>query len=164
MDRRPTGTDGLTLLEILLVLALIGLTATAAGSALHAVVDTHRHAATTNTLLAHLHFARSEAVRRGHDVTLCPVADGNGCGSDWSRGWRVVLGDDTDTILRQHTELHRTRLDYNRSRLSLRYDGSSRAGGTFSLCTRSTGRETRLIVSRSGRVRHESGTKAACPE
>lgn len=36
-------------------------------------------------------FARSEAVRRGRLVTVCPTSDGKVCGSDWAAGWMAYV-------------------------------------------------------------------------
>ena len=35
--------------------------------------------------------ARSEALKRGRMVSICPSSNGTGCGADWSQGWIVYV-------------------------------------------------------------------------
>jgi type IV fimbrial biogenesis protein FimT len=49
----------------------------------------NRAATTTNSMLASLSLARSEAIRNNRTASICPSADGAACGADWSAGWLV---------------------------------------------------------------------------
>ncbi|MFO8155338.1 MAG: GspH/FimT family pseudopilin [Pseudomonadota bacterium] len=156
---RRESSAGLTLLELLFVLAILGLLTSAGLPRLHGVMDSHRLATTAATLRGHLHYARAEAVRRGHDVVLCGSKD---CGTtDWSAGWRVfAAGEGNETPL-EHGEPAAPDVRTNRRRLAFRFDGTTRAGGTLTVCGNS-GRGRQLVVSRSGRVRGRTATDAAC--
>jgi type IV fimbrial biogenesis protein FimT len=64
--------------------------------------------ASSNLLASHMHLARSEAVKRGTPVTLCPSGDGASCAgtTQWSLGWLVFVDGGTpgqvdadDTVL-----------------------------------------------------------------
>lgn len=44
------------------------------------------------TLTSALNLARSEAIKRGRDVVICPSEDGTDCADDaWSSGWIVFV-------------------------------------------------------------------------
>ncbi|HEY3598605.1 MAG TPA: GspH/FimT family pseudopilin [Paraburkholderia sp.] len=92
---------GFTLLETLVVIALLALIAVIATPSFVAwhvrdQVDARAHA-----LLSTLAYARSEALRRGARVTVCRIdaarhclASGQACRSgiaDWSCGWAVMI-------------------------------------------------------------------------
>lgn len=72
------------------------------GIAVPSFVDTIRNdrlAAEANELVISLTFARSEASKRGIQVTVCPRS-GDACaadGSDWGTGWLVFTDDITPT-------------------------------------------------------------------
>lgn len=64
----------------------------------------------SDTLVRALNFARSEAIKRGMRVTMCPSSDGQQCasgtGSGWEQGWITFLDrnfDSTDTSARVNT-------------------------------------------------------------
>lgn len=150
---------GLTLLELLVVLAVLGLLTSAGLPRLHGVMDAHRLATTTATLRGHLHYARAEAVRRGHDVALCGSKD---CGTtDWDTGWWVFTRVEGDERTLEHGEPTASGVSTNRRRLTFRFDGTTRAGGTLTVCGGS-GEGRQLVVSRSGRVRGRTAPADAC--
>jgi len=45
-----------------------------------------------NSFVASAQLARSEAIKRNAQVTLCGSINGNSCGGTWSDGWIVVAG------------------------------------------------------------------------
>lgn len=77
-------------------------------------------------LIASFALARSEAIRRGVAVTVCPSADGSTCATatsgDWSRGW-IVVTPDSQIIEVSH---------FDRPAFSLATDHSMAAGVSFS--------------------------------
>ena len=87
----PRGARGLTLLELLVTLA-IGVTVLTLGvSAFTTIIAENRMATAVNTLVSHLQLARSEAIKRGQDVTICVStnkADTDACEGDAS-GWAI---------------------------------------------------------------------------
>ncbi len=152
-------TAGLTLLELLFVLAILGLLTSVGLPRLHGVMDAHRLATTTATLHGHLHHARAEAVRRGHDVVLCGSTE---CGTtDWGTGWRVFTTNEEGRNILAHGESDGPGVKTNRRRVTFRFDGTTRAGGTLTVCAGS-GAGRQLVVSRSGRVRGRTAPTDAC--
>jgi type IV fimbrial biogenesis protein FimT len=93
---RPAPQAGLTLLEVLIALAVAaGLLFAAAGS-LGTWIPRAQQRNQADALVQALHHARSEAIKRGHRVDLCPSADGATCDAAgrWELGW--LLFDDPD--------------------------------------------------------------------
>lgn len=84
---------GLTLLELVVVMALVGVLAGVGFPAFAAWVDQHRLTGFTNELHMEVMLARSEAIRRGQRVTLCVSADGEQCtfSAGWEVGWIMFL-------------------------------------------------------------------------
>ncbi len=81
--------SGVTLVELLVVLAVFAILLGFGVPSFRATIETNRIATVSNDLVAALHFARSEAVRRGEDVTLCSSNDQSSCSGAWVDGWVV---------------------------------------------------------------------------
>jgi type IV fimbrial biogenesis protein FimT len=91
MKRRPCFTSrrcarGLTLIELMTVVALLGILAALAAPGMNSFLVGQRVTAMTYDLTADLLLARSEALKRGLDVSVTPAADG------WTAGWSVAVG------------------------------------------------------------------------
>src|SRR6476660_324037 len=84
-------TRGFTLVEMMIVFAIVGVLSGVAFPYLGAVVDSIRMRRIANELLSSMHVARSEAIKRNSRVALCKSSDGNACANtgDWEQGWIV---------------------------------------------------------------------------
>lgn len=99
---------GFTLIEAIVALVVAGVLLGIAVPSMRNFLQDSRMTSYTNDLVASLSFARSEAIKRGTTLSLCPSNDGTSCSnSDWDLGWIVftdggVVGtvDAGDTILR----------------------------------------------------------------
>jgi type IV fimbrial biogenesis protein FimT len=80
---------GFTLVEVLVTLLVASILLAVAGPAFSNLVEQGRLTTTTNQLLTTLHMTRSEAIRRGHLVTLCTSTNGTACSASqgWDAGW-----------------------------------------------------------------------------
>src|SRR5580698_9567771 len=107
---------GFTLIETLVVVAILAVVAVTATPSLVAWHERDQVDARARELLSTLSYARSEAVRRGVRVTVCRVdaarhclASGQACRvgvADWSCGWAVMVERCVmSTVLRAQTEL-----------------------------------------------------------
>lgn len=82
---------GFTLVELLTVIAVIAVLATSAAPSISAMTNSGKLTAASNTLLASMLLARSEAIKRNSRVVLCKTADGVSCTGTggWEQGWIV---------------------------------------------------------------------------
>lgn len=90
--RRLSG--GFTLVELLVVMALIAILAAIGVPSYQSIVNSNRITAEINGLVTHLQYARAEAVKRGQNVT---VTSNNG--NNWEGGW--VVADANNNALKQ---------------------------------------------------------------
>lgn len=80
---------GFTLLELISTISIAAVLATTAIPAFSGLVQRNRITTEINTFVAHLHYARSEAIKRATRVVMCRSADGLSCGrtEGWHKGW-----------------------------------------------------------------------------
>ena len=169
--------SGFTLVELLVVIAMLGLMMAFGLPAMGTYVKNDRLSTQINTLVGHLAYARSEAVTRGQQVGLCPSDNLTACsGNDWAAGWILYVDADGDSGFSGGEEILRTKqpLSGNNSltgtfvnqtgSAAFIYDrrGFSAVGtGTFSLCDdRGFTNMKSISISNTGRVRQGGG--AAC--
>jgi type IV fimbrial biogenesis protein FimT len=110
LDRRPasagTGDDtvshnnaqrGFTLAEMMATLAIAAITASLAVPAMKNIVTNSQRTAGTNDLVSTLHAARSIAITRDVQVTICPSSDAEHCNdAQWQDGWIYFVDNDHD--------------------------------------------------------------------
>lgn len=80
---------GFTLLELMVTLIVLSVLLTVAVPGFFQTIRSNRAAANANELVTALSIARSEAVRRGARITLCPTTDGSGCNGTWTQRWML---------------------------------------------------------------------------
>ncbi len=170
---------GLTLVELLIVLALVVLLTGLAVPGLGGLVATNRVKATASRFMTHVNLARTESIMRGQRVVLCPSSDGDTCLADghWHLGWLVFVDRDADRehgtsepVLQATGEAAAVSLITSRMRrrLVLYPTGLSPASnGTYTVCSRQPGgAPLAVIVSNSGRARlsrvRPDGTPLRC--
>jgi type IV fimbrial biogenesis protein FimT len=76
---------GVTLVEVMLVVAVIGILLTTAVPSFANIIANNRATTCANDLLHAFQLTRSEAIRRGHRVYLAPI-DGH-----WRNGWTMFV-------------------------------------------------------------------------
>ena len=101
MAKRGIGA-GFTLIEMMVVLAVMSILLSLAVPAMSGVVMSIRLTAATNSFLSNLWLARSEAIKRNQTITLCRTASATATdcadGAEWVH-WIVVNG--AGTVLRR---------------------------------------------------------------
>ncbi len=171
MLRVRVRSAGLTLVEVLCVLALVAMTTAAALAGFDAAARSARVRSAAAMLAWDLRRARVEAVLRGRRVSVCASADGMRCGGRWGQGWMVF--DDAGgggqpasgrCVLRvrgpwRGVDVHaaapvREVVSYTGEGWP-RQAGGALQMGSFVLCA-PPGAGRRVVLSASGRVRVES--------
>lgn len=103
LDGRITTANGFTLIELIVVVALLGILTAAAAPSFQGMVRDNRAAARTNEFVTAVNLARSAAVKRGQTAMICqsddadvgsPSCDGNG--GSWHDGWLVFVDENGD--------------------------------------------------------------------
>jgi len=98
----------MTLPELLTTISVVAVSLAMAASSYDSVVSNNRRATTINELVSTMHAARSEAITRNTQLTICPSSNGTACadGGDWAQGWMYFtdvdqnrVPDGTDLIL-----------------------------------------------------------------
>ena len=171
--------QGLTLPELLVSLAIVSILTAGAVSQFHELIQDNRIVAELNLFVTALQLARSEAVKHGRRVVLCPSMDKLKCGnsSAWSYGWMLFASDnrerDAGEALLQSGNplgagviLHASNY---RKRIMYQPDGSSGgSNSSFTFCdARKAARPRVICLSNSGRPRLTfqrcDGSPIRCP-
>ncbi|WP_341303802.1 GspH/FimT family pseudopilin [Pseudomonas sp. TMP25] len=87
-------SKGFTLIEMMVAIAIIAILASVGIPAFQNMTLNNRITTTTNGLLGVLQLARSEAVTKRRDITVCPSTDQATCtaGTAWREGVVVLEG------------------------------------------------------------------------
>lgn len=110
---RAGSCAGFTLIEMMVVVAVLLITSIAAALSFSGTISGYRIAGAANSLSRDLQFARSEALKRGQPVSVCASTNAASCSSStaWQSGWIVFYDPDGDgavnagdTILRAETQ------------------------------------------------------------
>jgi type IV fimbrial biogenesis protein FimT len=174
--RPPRLNGGVTLIELLVTLSIIAIVLTLGVSGFRYLIVNTKMTNAANSLIGHLQFARSEAVKRDTEVSLCPSTDGASClassGGSWEIGY-IVRVDSTGEVLRRVDGAEMASLTVTKSgvatRIAFKPDGS--AGGfacTLTICdTGDSSNKRGVVVSNVGRVRvsdyASGGSALTCP-
>ena len=120
--------------------------------------------AQVNELHASLNVARTEAVKRNDNVSVCRSSNGTACVGNWEDGWIVFVDadadgsvDDGDNILRVHGDISGgTSLAFSQTYITYVNSGLASVGtaSTFTLCDpRGASVARGLVIGTSGRPR-----------
>ena len=168
--------SGFTLLELIITVALIGIVTALALPGMRAFSQNDRLTTNINTMIGHLAYARSEAVKNSSQVSICISSNSTNClGASWEDGWIVYVDadgngsfvEDTTTgevILRANQALDHGNNFTSTYGNQVTYDnrGFVTATGSFLLCDARSGDFGKTItISNTGRVRFEDDS--TCP-
>jgi type IV fimbrial biogenesis protein FimT len=158
---------GITFPELLIAVAILGLTLTVAVPSFARLHHSNAMTSQVNHLISHLNLARSAAITRGTRVLLCPSSDGTSCLGEphWHRGWTVFVDHNTNRELDDGEEILRAvsrvkagiTLTSSQHRRRIVYQPSGFPHGsntTFTFChPAATVPPKAVILSNSGRPR-----------
>lgn len=169
--RRPE--HAFSLHEALVTLAVVSTVTTIAVPSFQQIVSSQRMTGAVNTLVTALNLARSEAIKRNENVTLCPSVDGRTCQNMdasetvWENGYLLYVDqnendspDANETVVRIFGPSQDLRIRSTSGRNHVTYRSNGMASGSnlsFTFCTiNDTSRPRTVIVANSGRARTSS--------
>lgn len=96
---------GLSLIELITVVSILGISMAVAVPGFQSVLNESRRATAVNELVASLHTARSEAITRNVQARICPSSNGTNCQAvSWKSGW-ILFADANGDGTAQASEL-----------------------------------------------------------
>lgn len=174
-------SPGFTLLEALVVVALLALLVAMGAPAMSDLRQRHQLQAQAEGFLSSLMLARSEALRRQQRVTLCARAQSGDCdaGGDWQQGWLVfadpndnAVHDEGEAVIETHpalppgialtvTNTVKGYFSYGSEGRSLSVNGAFMAG-SWRFCAPALAEGWLVVSNAVGRPRLEKNGSAAC--
>ncbi len=167
---RKAYARGMTMIEILItVVVLAVLMAIAVPSFRNASLGSQLSAA-ANNLLASVQLARSEAIKRNTEMTLCASADGEACAGSggWEQGWIIIIDPLVpDTVLQYQQGLpDRYRVTQAGGTVEVKFQpiGIGATATSFTVCRDDPdGSQERIVtISATGSARVTTTTAGTC--
>jgi len=149
---------GFTLIELLVTLSIAVVLLTVAVPSFQSFLLQSRLTGHTNDLVLALALAKSEAVKRGINVSVCASSDSTTCTGGWGDGW--IVRTSNGQVLQVHSRFAGT-ICADATTISFRNSGFPTAGITFNLYdARGVGEGRTITVSAQGRAATTTGASA----
>ena len=164
-------SHGFSLIEALVVIALLAIFVVFAIPMFGDLTQNNRMRAQISNLVGQFAQARTEAMRRGFRITMCPGAESGCSGNKWENGLIAFVDTDADGVWDNSEEIilvgaaltgnNTMRSDQFSTFISFRYDGASTAvdgsanPGSFVVCdSRGFGEHARALnILATGRIK-----------
>lgn len=161
--------SGFTLLEIMIILVVVSILTMIAIPSMTTFTQNDRLTTNINTLVGHLAYARSEAVKTSQQVVVCASNDAATCSGGWTDGWIVYIDADADNSFTAGEQVIRAQqaLDGNNTLTAtgigaqIVYDNrgfvNAASVGSMLLCDDRSGPHGKTVrITTTGRVRLET--------
>ena len=163
---------GMTLIDLLLTLSIIGIMAGFGLPALAQFIDYSRISSETMQLRGTLQLARKAAITEHKKVTICPTSNAAGCSKNWSDGYMAFIDFDENRLFDNNDiQLIQTKIKSKKIKLRWRAFGNRNSlqwhhtgitnhqNGSFEFCFKDKPEFHRaLIITKAGRVRLSEDT------
>lgn len=174
--------SGVTLVELLVTMGVASIVAALAVPSFTTLIQNNRMTTQLNEFVASLNYARTEAIRRGVTVTICPSSDGASCNTGaadktWENGWIVFSNPDNDSTTIAADEILNVRQSlatgstFRSGNPDFSYASTGFAvvgNDTVGMCdSRGAGHARAMIITTTGRVspsdKDKDGNALTCP-
>lgn len=151
-------TTGLSLIELMVVIAIIGILSYSGAYAYHAAFKRYQQEQVINSLQHALHFAKLVAISHKQSVIVCPSPWHETCGQNWNQGISVILKSKTPVLLQQTPEFKlpaqiKWQSLHKQNNISFEADGMPHGThGSFWWCEKNNNQPL-LIINQAGRIR-----------
>ena len=167
---------GFSLIELLVGIAILTILMVMAAPSFYSLIQNDLSISISNNLQMGLNYARSEAIKRGSNVSICPASDStfSACGSNWANGWIIFLNPTGSNAISTSTVLRTEAIDRTGATIttspaltvatytSSGFAASGTSNVTFTIktsgCTADYGRS--IAISLTGRL---TVTNVSCP-
>jgi len=138
--------SGFTLIELMVVLAMLGVLLLIAFPNFNDMIQGQRLKTQANETLAAIVLAKSEALKRRSNVTVCAMSPGtsNQCGTlggHWANGWVVFDDSNNDGVVSDGEEVIKNRGDYKKltsmasvTGFTFDFEGIANTSGDINFC------------------------------
>jgi len=168
---------GFTLIELMIGLVIAGILMVLAVPSFRDYMDNNRAVTISNSFIAAIHLARSEAIKRGNEVSICSASDDTfstcGAAGQWQNGWIVFDDSNNDGIIdnaNERVKVYDTNGDQSQvtttaPRVTFSSTGMTTSGANQNFGLQVTGcsgnNARNIMIGSTGRV---SSSKANCSE
>jgi len=150
---------GFTLVELVVTMVIIGILSMIAIPSFRHLTRSSEVISATNELVTALNVARTEAVTRRINVSVCMSTDQASCATtgNWDQGWIVYIGDTSvGEVLRSYSSPS-PKVTMVGTKTRMTYAPSGYFSGVFNdtIQVKSNDKQINIITSANGRVRTE---------
>lgn len=150
---------GVTLIELMVTLSILAIVLAMALPSFGQLMAEHKIKTVSQTLVSALNLARSEAIKRGHEVSVCPLAAGNGTRACLNNGWQAAMGNEAGLWV--FDDLSRPLLQLENPDQLIRHLAPGKAGISI---TASAGLQSGISYLADGSAKQAGTLKIALPD
>ncbi len=147
---QPRTMRGFTILELMITLIIAAILLSIAVPSFNNLIQRNQITTYANELGTTINLARSEAIKRGEDITII-----SNNGLDWTQGWRLQV-DSTAELLRTAPALNGSNTFTSNSNSAITFNsrGSTNLGAEefWSLCNVNVAAGRRIRLAVTGRI------------